>query len=470
MELLAPIDGDLDIVSRLDARRLPPTLHLSELASTYTNSDHTISKMMGGTFTPTTSTVEVDVQINSQLVGVGHESMFFAWNQTATGGSDLMTGQGFAATPHVAGTSVRTLGPLAGPGNIASGGRRFRITGLTPGTVCTWEVEVGATGYYGAATTDTLPYDLTLGSSGKHLYVANFTSNTVQVFETPDTWDDAEDVQLVDTWTANSAIGICASTDGSKIYVADYAGDVVTERDSDTGEILRTFSVPDPHYMVASATTLYVTRHFNAGNFITPVTLSNGAVGTPIALAGAAGKPVISGLYLYVTTSTGNNVTRITMSNNATTTLATGASTTPVALATSSDGSTLWVLEQLSARAREIATSTFAFTGNLTTAVGSTSTDIALSPSGKSLYVVTGATTMNLQTFILPLKSSTVRYESSTVGKLARVVVGPEGNIYALQYTDASRLHFWHGAKMTVDPTDAFWGSFAQVMITEVAT
>src|SRR5690606_27651401 len=117
-----------------------------------------------GTFIPMRSEVLVDVSYSALIGGVGHMSSFFAWNQKVAPGTDLMTGKGFEFGPFIPDTEHVTIGPSSGPGNTGNTGRKIWLTDLVPGEPVTWELVVGATGYYEEFTL-AQPVDLALQHS-----------------------------------------------------------------------------------------------------------------------------------------------------------------------------------------------------------------------------------------------------------------------------------------------------------------
>lgn len=434
-----------------------------ELSSTFTMADHLTVTAYAGTFTPTATTAMVTVGISGLMFGAAHIGAYFIWNDTVTAGDPLLTGDDFQSDPFVTGTEMKTIGPLSGPGNTGDAMRRLLLTGLTPGTETTFEVVVAAVGYFDSYTTGDFPVDLAIDAAHERLYVTDFTSNKVEVFKT--IWRSSSDRQLekiTEFASHTGAYGVATHpTTATRVFVARFGADQVVEINGLTGTVVSTWSVTDPYFLVAdpNGTRLWVVRQ--GTNQVQPITLG-GTVGTAITVGAGPYKPVCNATHMFIPCATANAIYRINLSTLAVDNLALGASTAPVALDVSPDGTTLWVLEQTAQRAREVDLSTFTLTGESITSLGASTSDIQISPSGKSLVIVRGALTTSMQTYVLP--PAGVMYESADVQEISRMILGHDGSIYALANGD-DLMYVWHAANLEIDPTDNFWGGYLSVLI-----
>lgn len=441
-----------------------------ELATPLMLADHVMQKATGGTFTPETSQLDVEVSIAALHTGVAHNIVYFVWNQTVTPGDTLRTGRGLLTGAFVPGTSSKLLGPLTGPGNTGITGRRFRMSGLTPGVPVTWEVFVGATGYYEKIdfAAGSFPVDLCLSNDHRTLYVSMFSGNKVARYDPGNRWmTDGLMVAKTDFTGHTGSYGLAMHpTDSTRMYIARLSLNNVVEVDTRTGTVLRTFAVTSPLFLCVSAdaTKLFVVRQDN--NTVVPITLATAVVGTGIAVGTQPWRLVARDTYVYVPCSTSNRVDRIHTGTHAVTSLSTGAGTSPTWLSLDPTGNRLWVLQKTPKNVRAIDTTTFTFTADpLVTPLTASSPNAALvSPSGKSMVVLGSGTGNDLETFALPAKG--VVYESGTTGDMGVGVLSREGDIFGINVIDAGSLQHWHAARMEIDPTNAFWGSFLDVTFT----
>lgn len=429
----------------------------------HTMADHVFTDpLVKGVFVPTSTAIDIDVALASQFSGVAHVGAFFIWNQTVAPGAELLTGAGAASGWTVAGTSQATVGPFSGDA-VANTSRRLRITGLTAGVPVTWALIIGATGYYETLNVGAFPNDVALSIDGRTAYVAVFTDNKLSVVNVGDRWYE-EGISRVSSeiTTQSGAYGVCVHpTDATKIYLSRFSANQVVQLNPSTGAVTKgPYSVTGPYWVITNSdgTKLFVIRQ--SANVVVPITLATDTIGSNITVPNGPWKPVRVGNYIYVPCSTGNAISRINTTDNTVTNLTV---TGPVAIAANHDGTKLWAVRQAANLAVEIDVATFALTGNQI----STSTakvDLAVSPTSKSLVVI-GGTGKEFQTFVLPQKG-TVYEEADIANGLNRVVITPDGDIIALS-SNGNLVHHWHSAKTIIDPSNGFWGSFAEVLVSD---
>lgn len=435
----------------------------NSLATSFLHADHVLTTLIAGTFTPTHDTHSVSVSLSGQAQGAAHIGVWLVWNDDVSAGSDLLTGDDFNSDPFVTGSSFKTIGACASSGNVMGLSREVVLTGLTPGLETTYEVVVASIGYFESEVIGDFPNDLAIDADHQHVYVAAFSSNKIEVFKT--VWRQSTDrkIEKVTEWTGHTGVyGLAAHpTDANIIYASRFTTDEVVEINASTGVVSDTWTITDPYYLAVEpdGSHLWVVRQ--GSNQVQPIAIG-GAVGTAVTVGAGPYKPDVDDSYLYVPCATGNRIDRIAFSNSAVTTLNLGASTAPVALSVSPDKQTMWVLEQTAQRAREVDLTTFSLTGESITGIGGSGSDIQISPSGKSLVIVRGATTTSMQTYVLP--ASGTLYESADVQEINRMILGHDGSIYAVANGDDT-LYAWHCAYIDIDPTDNFWCGYADVLI-----
>lgn len=451
-------DADTALDVRVDALEASGATAYAELDVEFLTAAHTLIKAKGGTFTPTRSSHEVTVSVSGATRGTAHLALFFAWSQTATG--DLLTGDDIVGGAYVAGASYRRLGSMSATGTSGSFAYTFTLDGLTPGQLVTFEVDVAAVGYYGSMPIGNGPQDLATGTyKGERLYVTDNPDGTVRAYKT--VWLPSADRQLVldTTWTTGSAFGICTNPANGHVFVCLSAGSVV-ELDPADGSTVRSWPITSPTYVHIANDTLFVVRQ--AAARVVPIPLSTGTAGTEIVVGAGPWKPVSDATYLYVPCSTANRVDRINLTTHATSTLALGAGSAPVAAAVNPANNDLWVLEQGQQRARSVDRSTFTLTGTAITGLGASQADLAVSEEGKSLVIV-GGSSPHFQSFRLPYPG--VRYESAALAPFIRVIKSKlDGTIY-MNANSTDTLHYFHGARLDIDPTDDFLPGGLSVLV-----
>jgi hypothetical protein len=482
------------VSSELVSSALEP--YVAEFTSAYEMADHTVTPALTGTFVPLTDEVEVAINWAGQFAGVAHISAFFAWNQQVAPGTALLTGQGFLNTPHVADTSYETVGSASSVPGTCDGGRIFRIGGLTPGTPVQWELEIGATGYSEEYTADdmadpvsgaaSLPFDLVLNPENTMLAVSQYTQDRVLLLNPGNSWvygTGGTIKEMGDLRGYNGPAGLCFNqADGFThfLYVCCLDDDIVKEVDITTNQVTRSWPVTDPTFVTTAGGYLWVVSQTPAT--VTPINMSTGVAATAITVGGFPSKPVVAGDHIYMTCTTPNRVDRIHTGTQALESLsATGVGQQPVAVAVTPDATKVWVLfrgtpvtTENAENLQSLATSTFTWTGETgvvggMNVAGTSGNDIAVSPTGKSIVAVSTSTdpaAHDLHTYVLPSKG--VRYEYGNLADpgLARIVIGAEGDIHALEVGSGGGLHHFHAASLTIDPTDIFWGAHGSVTVT----
>lgn len=421
--------------------------------------------MLGGTFTPLTSAVDVEVDWAGTVTGVAHVSTHFAWNQTVSAGTALMTGQGILLSPYIANTSSVNIEGAGGATTMAGANRRFRITGLTPGTPVVWEVGMGSTGYFEAIAAEAggLYAGMGLSADNQLLYVTDYNLDKVHIFRPGNSWaggNYAKFEKVGELVGHDTVIDVVAHpTNANLVYLALPTPGKVREVDVRTNQIVRSWDVPLVEFLTIhpDGSYLFATERYSH----TPINLGTGVKGTTVALAGSyLQKPAIAsnGVH-YIAGTLSDTIYRFTATGTANGTLAAGGAYDPVATSLNADGTRLWVLEQAMDRARSIDTGTFTWSADtaVTGMAAATPYDMRVSPTGKSM-IITGTSPGSYNSFVLPARSTA--FETSDLGySLGRLMLGPEGDIYATK-VDGSALVHWHSVDLRIIPSDQPWGPF----------
>ena len=449
------------------------SVYRKSLATTFAVADHIATTVViKGVFVPNSSSVEVEVGINGFLLGIAHINPFFAWNQTVAAGAEIRTGQS-GTNAWVANTSYKSIGSFDHPSFGAASGvtRRFQITGLTPGVATTWQLVVGALGYYEETILTPvgshLPLDIVFSPDQETVYVSVFWEARVRKYTAGDEMVKPEGfAQLIgDLHGHVGAYGLAQHpTDPTILYIARNGSNEVVEVDLERNVVLRSFAVTAPYWLaiLPDASKLYVVRQ--AADGIVPITLATGSVGSLIATNDQPMRPVIVGTDLYVPCTGANSVQKIsTTTDTVTATLSLGAGNAPQALTAIPDGSALWVAEHTTARCREIVLPGFTLSGAQVDTTGGNPFDVASSPTGKSLVVV-GEGSYRFWSFALPpLGIYHDRVTSAWVPELTRIAIDEGGDLYVIG--DDGTLGHWQGVRMDVNPADDIWGSYADVAV-----
>ena len=249
----------------------------------------------------------------------------------------------------------------------------------------------------------TFPDAVAVSPSGKTAYVVNYTSNTV----TP---VDLRTGKVLRAITVGSGpAGIAITPDGKTAYVTDAGttplGDTVTPINLTTDRPLAPITVgPGPQGIVITpdGTTAYVanagaivTGQSGAiGNTVTPIDLRSGVAGKPITVGNAPLALAVSsdGSSLYVANSGSGSVTPVTLATGAVGAAipVTGA---PQAIAIS--GSTAWVADASSGIANGNNLTPISLsndTAGSPVRVGKGLTAVAITPDGTTAWVVSSGT------------------------------------------------------------------------------
>lgn len=437
----------------------------------YINADHVIRKMQGGTYTPASDRIIVEVGYNGKYEGLAHMSTFFAWNQSVSAGTDLLTGESFTTgNQYVTGTTYETVGPAAGPGNSANTRRRILIEGLTPGTPMVWEVDIGVTGYReDISDGKDFPVQIAFNSNAEVMYATWFNSNQLVKYDPGNRWANDGVTSILAEWTVNGAYGVATNPlDDDVVYVSSNSDSAVYELDAVTGETLRTFTMgSSPLYMEVSndGTKLFVGISSQA---IQPIVLDTGTVQSSITVGGYGGQQKFRAIgdYIVVPCTTGERVDRITVSDGTVTTLAMPSGQFPRGVSAAKDDSTtFWVCTDGVDEVFEVNLADMTQTSTPVipaSAINGAPRDLAVSPTGQSL--VMGTDTHFFLSYALPPEG--MLYEEGTGSSMSFIAKDRVGGVWIVRQTSDYITHF-HGAMITLDPANEFWGSYSDVFIEE---
>lgn len=477
VDLLIAKTGYTSETQQVDVLRAENGRYSKSLDEVFAVADHVFvtDGLLKGVFVPEATSVEVDVAYNGFLQGIAHVSSYFFWNQEVDPGTDLLNGKGLldATEGVVDGTSKETVGPSSAAGGIGKTSRRVRLSGLTPGEPVTWELGVGCTGYYeklAVSTVGNVLIDLVMSLDARKVYVTDFTDGKVVVVKAANEWSvDGPASEIETEWTGHSgAYGILAHpTDSTKLYLSEFSTNNVLELNATTGATIRTFAMGGaPQWMAVTpdGTKLYVV----VGNAIKPVTLASGTVGSAISVGNTPGLPIVVGTHVYIPCAgTGDRIDKVRISDDTNVgNLALGADCNSISA--TPDGTKIWTAEEAN-RIREVSVSSFALTGTQFTGLTGQPKQVAVSPTGKSLIAVGAGGTDEWWSFVLPSKGAVYESVAGVVpgaGWLSRMLLDTYGDVWTISTSHTTELHHWQCARLDIDPTSVFWGSFAEVVVT----
>ena len=237
-----------------------------------------------------------------------------------------------------------------------------------------------------AATSPVGNYPIGVAASpdGSRVYVANDSSNTVSVIDT------ATNAVAATIPVGNAPIGVAVSPDGSRVYVAN-ENDTVSVIDTANDTVTATITVGNVPYGVAvnpDGSRVYVAN--NGSNTVSVINTATNAVTATIPVGKAPDGVAVSpdGSRVYVTNQVSNTVSVIdTASGLVTATIPVG--NTPIGVAVSPDGGVVYVANYYGSSVSVIDTSTGLVTATIP--VGSKPAGVAVSPDGSRVYVANEA-------------------------------------------------------------------------------
>jgi len=211
-------------------------------------------------------------------------------------------------------------------------------------------------------------------------YAGNMTSETLTPIDT-------EKNAAGSTLAVKSPAAIAITPDGTTAWVVDQTQGTVTPVTLSNGSVgspITVGSVPAEIAITPDGTEAYVTNE--SSNTVTPINLATRVAGTPIAVPNTPWAIAITpdGKKAYVTNEGASTVTPITLATGALGTPITVGSQ-PVAIAITPDGKTAYVANHVSNSVTPI--NLASGTAGAAITVGSQPMGIAITPDGKSAYV-----------------------------------------------------------------------------------
>lgn len=200
-----------------------------------------------GVFVPTSDTVTLELEMSAYGAGIAHFAPFIIYSQALDPPLRPLTPLYLGHSPDL---KWEHLGVIRGQ---ATHYFKRKLTGLTPGLPCNFEVFGGIVGYSHSTHPDmSWPWDLAVSPVSRHMYVSEYTGNKVRKFELPHTIPDVTRRGVADTdvevgvITVEGATGLAVSRDGSKIAVAKAGGGVAVAQTKNFGQAPIEDDIPVP--------------------------------------------------------------------------------------------------------------------------------------------------------------------------------------------------------------------------------
>lgn len=290
---------------------------------------------MIGSFTPTSTKVQVSLSMHGWNLGVGHVTFYLAYSQSDTSPLQVRT----RLLPLKSNTTIRTFGatPLGTTGSIGS---RILLTGLTPNVAVNYELMVAPGGYTTSFATGVSPYRAAITipdwvNGRERIFVTCNGDATVHVMDVPDdigqraigysSQDSARGI--ITTPVGTNPIGIAVTPGDNKAIVCNFTSNTVgvfgtrgpfsatggpapliydsTHTSGVGGAAISTGAGKGPWQVVCSADNLYAYIIYFTANQVVALNLTTYVLGTPVTLTGLTGGPIDiainpSGTHLYI--------------------------------------------------------------------------------------------------------------------------------------------------------------------------
>jgi YVTN family beta-propeller protein len=260
------------------------------------------------------------------------------------------------------GSTITRYTVTSSPGSktCTTGAATCPVRGLTNGTTYTFRVTATNAEGTGAASAPspsvsppfvrTIPdggRPFSVSSDGTHVWVANFTANTV-------TEISASTGAVVRTIPVDPyPVAVCS--DGTHVWVTDDSNNAVTEIDASTGSVIQ--SVPagyDPYAISYDATHIWVADSNSPGT-VTELNASDGSLVQTIAVGNYPVSISSDGTHVWVANGpqlTGNSVTELNASDGSVVQTIPMGDTAPDVV--SSDGTHVWMANASGATVTEL--------------------------------------------------------------------------------------------------------------------
>lgn len=443
-----------------------------------------------GSFVALSAKHELQVDVNHEFLEGGSSAAVWTLYVAPAGTSPISPRHQYDAL----GANVQKFKIGGGAGGKVQVNGIALVTGLTPGRTYNWELCGGATGglnSYGVtgAAAVGVASKITPAPESANVIAIRGTDGKVSLFRLRGFQEGQAGPELMGSVALAAQIygRIAVSPDGQKIVcpligAAQVA--VINTNASKTVSSLYTpgtwapaqivgspFTVPgvnpNPWGVAITPDSLYAWVTLSGTGQLVRITLADGTVGAPIALAGAGGDIAITpdGLYAFVPRSGGNGISKVRLSDGAIVAggLA-GASCGCVAIdpqgtyVYTNIGTTLYKLN--------VADCTLAAGTSSGTILGNLAR-IAVFPDGNSLLLAHETTSASQQVrhHRADDLSLYVNFTGSpsTTASVIDLAIGPYGS-FIVPCSGQNSVFQWPGGRITYDPTSTFYGHDMRVL------